>query len=295
MNFDYYGRKAAVVLPNKVSIFLISENNNKKVTDLNTGHEGPILNCSWAHPQYGTILATSGIDGKVILHKAKDENNLQYWDKLYTIDHKQTITCLSFNPYSCDSSLLELAVGYADGSLFYLTYFNKEWVLKQYKSHLFGVTGLAWLYPCKNKCSSLITCGNDYLMKLWDSDYKGRDLKEMQTLPKAHNSSIHTMELFSGEERGGDLLVSVDSDDEVYTWKMERNQDEVNFTPEQVKFASDDRPVGITHISWSKCGTFLSISTLDSMYLYKNYNNEWVLYSSLNNEGSITNYYDENN
>jgi len=36
----------------------------KKITEL-TGHDGPILNLTWAHPQFGTLIATSGM-GKII-------------------------------------------------------------------------------------------------------------------------------------------------------------------------------------------------------------------------------------
>ena len=42
-------------------------------------HEGPVWQLAWAHPVYGSVLATCGYDRKVILWKEQDSG----WTKIY--------------------------------------------------------------------------------------------------------------------------------------------------------------------------------------------------------------------
>jgi len=42
-------------------------------------HEGPVWQLAWAHPVYGSVLATCGYDRKVILWKEQDSG----WAKIY--------------------------------------------------------------------------------------------------------------------------------------------------------------------------------------------------------------------
>jgi len=42
-------------------------------------HDGPVWQLAWAHPVYGSVLATCGYDRKVILWKEQDSG----WSKIY--------------------------------------------------------------------------------------------------------------------------------------------------------------------------------------------------------------------
>ena len=42
-------------------------------------HDGPVWQLAWAHPMYGSILATCGYDRKVIMWKECDDG----WQKIY--------------------------------------------------------------------------------------------------------------------------------------------------------------------------------------------------------------------
>jgi len=42
-------------------------------------HDGPVWQLAWAHPMYGSILATCGYDRKVIMWKEIDD----LWQKIY--------------------------------------------------------------------------------------------------------------------------------------------------------------------------------------------------------------------
>ena len=118
------------------------------------------------------------------------------------------------------------------------------------------------------------------------------DLKciEKEVLSKMHNSSVVSLDVFQAEDNRNDLLVSVDIDDEIYIWNMGLDK---TFSPDVMKFAAEQKPINVTNASWSKCGVYLAVSTVDSMYLYSQMNNEWVIYSSTNTEGVMQNYYED--
>ena len=62
-----------------------------------------------------------------------------------------------------------------------------------------------------------------------------------------------------------------------------------------IKFSEEHKPIGINHVSWSNCGTYLTITTSESVYLYKNIEKQWSLISSMNNEGAMVNLVEDNN
>lgn len=56
-------------------------------------HEGPVWQLAWAHPIYGSVLATCGYDRKVILWKEQDSG----WNKIYEYSNHDS----SGNHFNC--------------------------------------------------------------------------------------------------------------------------------------------------------------------------------------------------
>lgn len=261
------------------------------------GHEGPVLHSSWSHPQFGSLLATSGIDEKVIIHR----EGLKDWEKIFTFaEHSSTITCLSFNPKLNSKNALNLAVGYSDGQIYVFSYLNDNWVIQNIKAHNFGVNTISWINSGSSSIARIISGGNDNLIKIWNIKQDGK-LEKAATLEKIHDNSIKHIEVTSEEsKRLNNTFVSLDIDDLVCIWNTDSSNSSMNigesidFKPEVVKFNSEQKPSLITHITWSKDNQYLSISTQESTYLYKKYDGEWIIFSSLNQEGVMVNYYEDN-
>jgi len=236
----------------------------------------------------------------VIIHK---EGNNKHWETIYSFTQvKQTITTLSFNPFTNINNSLQLIVSYSDGSMHYINYFHDTWNTKEYTSHPFGMTNLTWLpvsADSNESISAFITAGNDCQLKYWEISNKEL-IEEKDVLEKVHNSSVFNIECFSSESTSSvkqDSLITLDIDDEIYLWAISRNTNNKLYEfnkPEPVKFSQDQKPSGISQVTWSKCGAFLSISTQEGMYLYRNVEKEWTLVSSMNNEGVMVNYEEEN-
>lgn len=79
----------------------------------------------------------------------------------------------------------------------------------------------------------------------------------------------------------------------MFIWNLSKEEDIVkgNIFSKTLKI---EKPSNINSISISPCGSYLSLSNTDSVFLYKNNNFEFVLYSSTNNEGSLI-HFNENN
>jgi len=195
-------------------------------------------------------------------------------------------------------------VSYADGKIYFINCISDQWNVQSENAHTFGVTSISWLQSNNENNSAFLTSGNDCLIKYWEiSRLQNKEqIQEKEILEKVHSTNITCMEVYSAEDSSvlkQDHLVSVDSIDEINFWKINSDENNKNLFSikriENVRFANDQKPNGITHVTWSKCGIYLSISTIDSIYLYKNENDEWVMYSSMNNEGVMQNYYEEEN
>lgn len=66
---DYYGKRLATCSSDRtVKVFDLSGDQRTLIADLR-GHEGPIWQLSWAHPRYGSLLASASFDHRVIIWK----------------------------------------------------------------------------------------------------------------------------------------------------------------------------------------------------------------------------------
>ena len=68
---DYYGKRLATASSDStVKIVSIgAATAPSQVLATLTGHYGPVWRVAWAHPKYGTVLASCGYDGRVIVWK----------------------------------------------------------------------------------------------------------------------------------------------------------------------------------------------------------------------------------
>lgn len=45
------------------------------------GHDGPVWQVAWAHPKYGSLLASASFDGKVLVWKEASDN---VWQQVWS-------------------------------------------------------------------------------------------------------------------------------------------------------------------------------------------------------------------
>lgn len=184
-------------------------------------------------------------------------------------------------------------------------------------THKYGINALDWLnvnFKNSNCLARFVTGGKDNLIKIWNIMNNGKVEECLNALENAHDNSIKIIDtncnsssfnnINSNKTDDGNsnkkqehAFLSVDIDDTIIIWTESSNNSNTNnsigyeYKAELVKFNVDQKPMGITHATWSKDYTFLSVSNFETTYLYKKIQGEWVIYSSLNNEGTMSNYY----
>ena len=64
---DFYGRRLATCGSDR-SAKVFDVEGGAQTGEL-AGHEGPVWQVAWAHPQFGTLIASCGYDRRVIVHR----------------------------------------------------------------------------------------------------------------------------------------------------------------------------------------------------------------------------------
>ena len=71
---DYYGRRLATCSSDKtIKVFEVVGETQQHLADLR-GHEGPVWQVAWAHPKFGSLLASCSFDHRVIVWKESQDN-----------------------------------------------------------------------------------------------------------------------------------------------------------------------------------------------------------------------------
>lgn len=179
---DYYGKRAAAacgapVAPDEkglpdgdytVYIWDITDGQQQKCTAQLKGHEGPVWKVAWAHPQFGSLLATCSYDMKIIIWK---EVNGQ-WQKAYVdTSHTASVNDVEFCPWEHG---LRLASASSDGTVSVLTYSAQEaqWRRSVFNAHVCGAQSVSWAPAVHREGAHgpavrLATGGCDNSVRIW--------------------------------------------------------------------------------------------------------------------------------
>lgn len=77
---DYYAKRLATCSSDKcIKIFEVTDDTQVQSAVLQ-GHEGPVWRVAWAHPKFGSILASCGYDRKVIIWREGSKNQ---WSNVF--------------------------------------------------------------------------------------------------------------------------------------------------------------------------------------------------------------------
>ncbi|TYZ57279.1 hypothetical protein PybrP1_007543, partial [[Pythium] brassicae (nom. inval.)] len=114
---DYYGKRLATCSSDRtVKVYDVTGDvqNNEQLL---TGHEGPVWQVAWAHPKFGSLLASCSYDGKVIIYR---EQSLNQWTQAYVhAFHEASVNSIAWAPHEYG---LSLACASADGSVSVVSY-----------------------------------------------------------------------------------------------------------------------------------------------------------------------------
>ncbi|KAF0905475.1 hypothetical protein E2562_004441 [Oryza meyeriana var. granulata] len=190
---DYYGKRLATASSDStVKIASIGgKSAPSQLLATLSGHYGPVWRVAWAHPKYGTILASCSYDGHVIIWK---EGAGGHWSQAHVFtDHKSSVNSIAWAPYEVG---LCLACGSSDGTISVMTMqADGGWdTARIERAHPVGVTAISWapatalgsLAGSGELVYKLVSGGFDSVVKVWGFVDGGWKLES--TLP----SDVHT-------------------------------------------------------------------------------------------------------
>ena len=82
---DYYGKRLATCSSDRtVRIFDVGGADGSEYTLVETmrGHSGPVWQVAWAHPKFGSIVASCSYDGKVFVWRETQSQGRSSWQRV---------------------------------------------------------------------------------------------------------------------------------------------------------------------------------------------------------------------
>lgn len=180
---DYYGKRLATCSSDKtINIFEIEGTEQYKLVATLAEHDAPVWQVAWAHPVFGSILASCSYNGKVLIWK--EHGLLLQWLVIAEHNaHTASVNSVCWAPHELGAVLL---CSSSDGKVLVLD-FNEDGTTLHviFDAHAIGVNSASWApvlsVPSSNPANGgsardlklqrrFVTCGSDNLAKIWHFD-----------------------------------------------------------------------------------------------------------------------------
>eukprot|EP00406_Dinophysis_acuminata_P011765 CAMPEP_0179229542 /NCGR_PEP_ID=MMETSP0797-20121207/10385_1 /TAXON_ID=47934 /ORGANISM="Dinophysis acuminata, Strain DAEP01" /LENGTH=343 /DNA_ID=CAMNT_0020936609 /DNA_START=67 /DNA_END=1098 /DNA_ORIENTATION=- len=251
VNLDYYGKRvAAASADNTVHIWDITDGQQKPCGVLR-GHDGPVWKACWAHPKFGSLVATCGYDMKVIIWKEERGQ----WQMAYVdTSHQASVNDVEFCPWEYG---LRLACASSDGTVSILTHNpnDQQWRRMAFPAHPCGAQTVSWApLPQQDNATQpptmrLATGGCDNCVAVWK--YENEQWCQEGPLGPPHTDWVRAVAWRPDSQC---ILASAGWDKTAVIWRQEM---EGQPWRQICKFTLADKVEGL---AWSVTGSILAVS-----------------------------------
>uniref|UniRef100_A0A7S3B8H0 Protein SEC13 homolog n=1 Tax=Haptolina ericina TaxID=156174 RepID=A0A7S3B8H0_9EUKA len=272
-----------------IKVYDVVEGGERKhVADL-SGHDGPVWQVAWAHPQYGNILASCSYDRQVMVWK---EHSPQNWSQVYIYrDHEGSVNSITWAPKEFG---LCLACASSDESVRVLKRNDDDtWDVKLIsKAHVTGCNAVSWspaIAPDaiasggeSTPVMRLVTGGCDNFVKLWRYSEETASWERDVELPQLHTDWVRDVAFAPSLGAGALMFASCSQDKKVIIWTQ---TPEGSWTHKVITFSCV-----LWRVSWSVTGNILAVSGGDNQVtLWKdNLLGDWEQIGQLTEDGATT-------
>lgn len=261
---DYYGKRLATA-SSDYTVKIISIGGASARSELLatlSGHYGPVWRVAWAHPKYGTILASCGYDGRVIVWK---EGAGGHWSQAQVFaDHKSSVNSIAWAPYEVG---LCLACARSDGNIYIMTMrADGGWDTATIeRAHPVGATAISWapatalglLGGSGEIVCKLVSGGFDSVVKVWEFVNGCWNLES--TLPSdMHTDCVRDVAWPPVLGLAKSTIAGACQDGKVVIWTRVKDSDKW-----QGKVMHDFKSP-VWRVSWSLTGNILSVAAGES-------------------------------
>jgi len=264
--FDYYGRYLATCASdNLIKIWEIDENSQKLLTELK-GHKGPVWQVAWAHPKFGTLLASCSYDRKVVIWKETSPNN---WKVNYEFKElQQSVNSISWAPKEAG---LVLACGSSDGKITVLNFEGNNWNNTTIDAHRFGVNAVSWApYNPSDENPKIVSGGVDNKVKIWEMNTDGD--WELKFTLSGHEDWVKDVSWSSFYQ--DPTIASCSQDGVVYIWKKKNDNEDW----EKKALPLTNKEI-VWRVTWANTGILAVSSGDNNNTFWREVNGEWENFS----------------
>ncbi|KAG8061639.1 hypothetical protein GUJ93_ZPchr0003g16928 [Zizania palustris] len=256
---DYYGNCLATASSDttvKIINIGVASTPSQLLATL-SGHYGPVWRVGWAHPKFGSILASCGYDGRVIVWK---EGAVGQWSQVHVFDnHKSSVNSIAWAPYELG---LCLACGSSDGSISVMTMRpDGEWesaTIEQ--AHPVGVMAVSWapatalgsMVGSGELVQKLVSGGFDSVVKVWTS-VNGSWKLESALFSDMHTDCIRDVSWAPILGLAKSTIASASEDGKVVIWTKGKEGDKWKGN------VMHNFEAPAWRVSWSLTGNILSV------------------------------------
>ncbi|KAK9471292.1 protein transport protein SEC13 [Dipodascopsis tothii] len=268
---DYYGKRLATCSSDKtIKLFDIEGESYRHITTLK-GHEGPVWSLAFAHPKYGTILASASFDGTVLIWRPVASVSVAASPANWEIiarhtAHTASVNSIEFSPPEYGAMLV---CGSSDGSVSVVEFKDDgstDAIIMS--AHAGGVNAVVWAPhevtptgvsgPAARRFAS---AGVDGVIRVWVYDTAANTYAEEATL-RGHTDWIRDLAFAPSVVSSRVYLASAGQDGKVL----------VHVRDGSFEWTAKTIDIGdvVWRVSWSLSGNVLAISAgEDKVLLYK--------------------------
>ena len=217
VQLDFYGKQlASAGSDRRIKIFDVVDGMQRQQTAELTGHDGPIWQVAWAHPEFGNILASCSYDRQVFVWR---EHSPAQWHLIHKfLGHEGSVNAICWSPREYG---LRLATASSDEHVAILSYLGEgQWASTMVKAHKTGVNAVSWApaVGAGDERMRFVTGGCDNLLRIWAYEAAAEAWVESQVLPLAHTDWVRDVAWapFSSPA-GGETIASCSQDKQVRT------------------------------------------------------------------------------
>lgn len=266
VQLDYYSKFAAVATgAGTVDIFDITDGQQKPCGQLK-GHEAPVWKVSWAHPKFGSLLASCSYDMKIIVWK---QTHPQQWQQVHVdTHHTASVNDVKFAPWEFG---LCLAAASSDGTISTLSYSvnDGQWKRRSFPAHPEGAQTLDWAPTHHHDTTGssalrLVSGGCDNQVVVWKCEGETWSEEAVLSVP-GHRDWVRDV---AWKPTGiSNIIASGSWDKTVIIWVQE-----VAGTPWR-QLNRLEVPDKVEGLDWSGTGGMLAVTTATETVIYKEIQN----------------------
>jgi protein transport protein SEC13 len=207
VQLDYYGKRIATCSSDRtIKIF----NNSNQLLQTLLAHQGPVWQVKWAHPKFGSILASCSYDAQVFIWK---EQAGKYSVIKEHLIHSSSVNSIDWAPHEIGLVLVSAS---SDGNLSILTFKDDgSWDVNTLNAHSIGANSVSWapynLVSMQESVKRFASGGCDNLIKLWTF----QESWKLETTLSGHVDWVRDVAFSSSG-----VLASCGQDKQVFVWKL---------------------------------------------------------------------------